>query len=220
MPPVGADRATNLTNSAEDNGLSGAAASMCSLGQASSSAAIKAAERPAARNAGIAISLAQHAERVGLKDAKGRRPPELSASDRMAALRRRISERRGPGAAPEPVGGPVEGLEPRQSASCERGLPPRSVPASIEDDKIHQLHGDVGIRVTTAERPSRGPIGQGHQVLGVGEQAGHGGGAMGPALQHGGGCSPLMGRTTAAAQAAAAQVAWHTGFEDVTSTAG
>ncbi len=219
LPPASVVRAAALTNAAAANDTSGAAASTSSHGRLPSGAVDKAAERLAARNAGLAISLAQHAERVGLKDAKGRRAPELSASDRMAALRRRISERRGASAAPEPLDATTEGQEAVQSATCERGHPSQSVPPSIEDVKIHQLHGDVGIRVTTAERPSRRPSILGHHMLGIGEHGGHGDGAVGSAPRHGGGCSALTGNVATAAEAAATQVAWHTGFADVTNSA-
>ncbi len=184
-----------------------------------SGAVSRAAERLAARHAGLEISLALHAERVGLKDAKGRRPPELTASDRMAALRRRISERRESRAAPEPQDIITESLSAAQSATRERGHPSQSVPASIEDDKIHQLHGDARIRVTTAERPSRRPNNQGHHILGLGEHGGRDDGALGSAPQRGGGCSAHTFNAATATEAAAAQVAWHTGLAVDTSTA-
>ncbi len=180
----------------------------------------KAAERLAARNAGIAISLAHHAERVSIKDARGRRPLVQTPAERMAALRRRIGERHGPADVLDPLGSPLHRQDQlAQEASRVRGHDDQSVPASIEDDKIHQLHGSPRIRMTTASRPSYG-----HNVIllresGGDERAGHGGGAWGSALLQCEGCSPPAGEVAAAVHAAAAQAAWHSNLSTATPAA-
>ncbi len=213
------DRVAASTDVATTGRPPGAATTTSSHGPRPSGAVNRAAERLAARNAGLAISLAHHAERVGMKDAKGRRAPELSAADRMAALRRRISERREPRAAAEPLVGTTDGVDVAQSAACEGRHLSQAVPASNEDDQIHQLHEGVGIRVTTAQRPCREPRDQVHHVVGVGEHGGHGDGARDSAPRHGGDCSALGDSVATATEAAAAQVAWHTDVAGVTNMA-
>ncbi len=54
----------------------------------------RAQQRLSAKNAHLARSLADHAERVAKRDLMGDRPLGASAAERMAALRRRISARR------------------------------------------------------------------------------------------------------------------------------
>ncbi len=169
----------------------------------------RAAERLAARNAGISISLSHHAERVGMKDAKGRRPPDQTAAERMAALRRRVSARSGLVEAPGPPGCHTEVSDQAETDSREKGRGTLPLPASKEDDKIHQLHGLPGIHLTTACQPRRGDPEYSPRELGDGERAGHGDDARGAAQSPHVGSSSSTGGGSAAARAAAALTAWH-----------
>ncbi len=163
----------------------------------------------AARNAGLAISLADHAERVDRRSAQGRPTPALSATDRLAALRRRLEERVRAKVDADPTddaagargeqGGPLVLEEATHSSSA--------VPTSTEDDKIHLVHVGGGIRSTTAKRPREAHEGGGQ---GAGALAEVGGGARGSALQHGANLSTIVAPMDAATAAAARQVAWHT----------
>ncbi len=107
--------------------------------------------RMAAKNSSIAISLADHAERVAMKKARSTADGETqTAAERLAALRRRISERRG--------GGTVPGDgEHGSAAACTRGEAPETggAPTSIEDDKIHFI-GDSNLSFVDAAASSRG----------------------------------------------------------------
>ncbi len=50
-----------------------------------------------ARNAHLAISLADHAERVARRGDEGSRPTTITAAERLAALRRRVAEKQAAG---------------------------------------------------------------------------------------------------------------------------
>ncbi len=171
-----------------------------------------AARRLAERNAGIAISLAHHAERVGLKDARGRRPLEQTASERLAALRRRIGARCAAAGDPGPPGVAGEERSHTQMAASEDGHGALPLPTSNEDDKIHHLQVLQRIRMTTACLPSRGHSGtQLHRGEG-GEHGGSDGSAWGAALREEEGTLPPAGEADTAASAAAAQAAWHSNY--------
>ncbi len=163
----------------------------------------------AARHAGIAISLADHAERVEHKKAQGRPSTALTAAERMTALRRRLEERVNARAEEVPA-------DCMASARGETGGPPLlegaghsscSVPSSKEDAKIHLVHARGGIRLTTAERSraEHGGVATGASAL---EDAG--GGARGPAPPLGAAISDPFAPVDAASAAAARCVAWHT----------
>ncbi len=117
------------------------------------------------RNASIAISLADHAERVARKRARGNVTATQSAAERMEALRRRITERRCAGAkadvAKEATAGGAQGMAASIgdgshgcAAACSNGnvIDPNDKPPSNEDDKIHL---NLNVYVGTADT-SRG----------------------------------------------------------------
>ncbi len=106
----------------------------------------------AGKNASIAISLADHEERVAKKKARGAdvgATPQ-TAAERMAALRRRIAERRRTGTMADRAEddearggqGPAAGADDgghESVASCCNGdvLEASDAPASNEDEKMH-----------------------------------------------------------------------------------
>ncbi len=185
-----------------------AATDSSSRGLGPGAAASRAAQRLEARNAGIAISLAHHAERVGIKDARGRRPVEPTASERMMALRRRVSARQG-AAGPSDTGAQAVGQDQVQTAPSERGHAVVPLPTSNEDAKIHPLQASSRIRMTTACRPCLAPGATRPREFGDGERAGHSDGAQGLAPPWRSGSAPPAGEVAAAVQAAAAHAAWH-----------
>ncbi len=155
----------------------------------------RAEARLAARNAGLAISLADHAERVDRKRARGHVTQALSAADRLAALRRRLEERVRTRA------------DVVAAAQAEADHSSGEVRTSNEDAKIHPLHVGGGIRSTTAWRPRDDREGVGE---GAGAQDGVGGAARGSVLQQGADSYTCEAPVGAAIAAAARQVAWHT----------
>ncbi len=114
--------------------------------------------RIATKNSNIAISLADHAERVARKKARGTDTTAPTAAERLAALRRRISERQSDGtmANGATAGGSqrldasIGGERHGSAATCSSGgvLESSDTPASNEDDKMH-LNGN-GIVSTAA----------------------------------------------------------------------
>ncbi len=97
-----------------------------------------------ARNAHLARSLADHAERVAKRDLRGDRPGQASASERMAALRRRITERRSAGedsqrreaASDAQHGGALQAVASAGNR-CLGSAEVQIVGDSIEEYKIH-----------------------------------------------------------------------------------
>ncbi len=150
----------------------------------------------AARNASIAISLADHAERVARKRARGVGAATQTAAERIEALRRRVNERRNVDAtadvAVEATTGGAQSLDARIgnvsqgcAVACSNGevLETSDAPASIEDEQMHLYPYDV---VDTA-------------AISVGEEVEAGGISLASSTTSGGG-----GSNTAAACAAAA----------------
>ncbi len=125
----------------------------------------KAEARLTASHASIAASLADHAERVARKAARGHRDEGLSAADRMAALRRRVSEKRaaagGTARATDGADAPASsdigprredggrGREPLDSLGV--GLAASASPTSNEDAKMHYAVANGGLDDCTAE---------------------------------------------------------------------
>ncbi len=113
----------------------------------------KAEARLTASHAGIETSLANHAERVARKTARGQDSEAPSAADRMAALRRRLSDRiaaavdtanvAGGAAAPAPAGyvqrcrGHGQGGSSLDNSGV--GLAASASPPSNEDVKMHSV---------------------------------------------------------------------------------
>ncbi len=184
-------------------------AATCPLAPRRSDVRGRAETKLAARNSGLSISLADHAERVDRKRAQGRLTPELTATDRLAALRRRLEERVRARAGEVPTdnfakaGG--EHGEPAVLKEAERSSCAES--SSKEDVKIHLVHAGGGIRMTTAERPRADQGGVGN---GAGTLEDIGGGARGSAPLHGDIISNFVAPVDAATAAAARRVAWHT----------
>ncbi len=158
--------------------------------------------RIAARHSGITISLADHAERVAKKNMRGRSSDTQTVAERMAALRRRISERRHAVAADGDARGAAAGGLHQREASIGvegRGRGPICIggdgleasatpisPTSNEDNKMHQLDESVdGVNTASA-----------------GEANGDGGSFAATAGSNGGGGNN-------AASHAAATWAWH-----------
>ncbi len=116
-----------------------------------------------AKNTNIAISLADHAERVAKKKARGVNTEVQTAAERLAALRRRVSERRSGGAMAGTADGAAAGVPRRldedlsdkrhgSAADCRNGdvLESSDTPASNEDEKMHlNENGIVGTAVTS-----------------------------------------------------------------------
>jgi hypothetical protein len=111
--------------------------------------------RIAVKNANIAISLADHAERVARKKARGAEAETQTASERLAALRRRTTERRNAATVADATDGAKNGRPPsldrdlngsRQEsmATCSNGdvFETSDVPASNEDEKMHLVGDD------------------------------------------------------------------------------
>ncbi len=125
----------------------------------------KAEARMIASHASISASLADHAERVARKTARGLRAENQTAADRMAALRRRVSARsaaagnvaRESDGAEENTscgdgscrGGGDRGREPL--ASLGVGLATSAAPTSNEDAKMHYVEGSGSRDGGTAE---------------------------------------------------------------------
>ncbi len=84
-----------------------------------------------ARHTHIATSLADHAERVARKRARGQQEETQSAAARMAALRMRISARSASGSC-------------ATQGSIGDGLAASAAPTSTEDGKIHFVCADNG----------------------------------------------------------------------------
>ncbi len=159
----------------------------------------RAQRRLDARNAGLATSLQDHAERVAKRNQAGDRPACATAKERVAALRRRIKEkaRRQSEQQTEPLdpGGGVQQATGRAGddapvAGCgSQDTPPVG---TTEVLKIHLVH-DLGrrIQLATAWTDGRGG-GTGTEGIGIAE-------------------APAAVTPTANAIAAAAcTVAWHT----------
>ncbi len=148
--------------------------------------------RMAAKNSSIAISLADHAERVAIKKARGIADDGTqTAAERLAALRRRISERRG--------GGTVPGDGKHESAAtCKSGdvLKSSDAPASNEDGKMHY----IGDSISNAAASSSG---EGVEANGIG--------LAGSAACGGGGCN---GATASAAATWAQHAVLRSGADD------
>jgi hypothetical protein len=125
----------------------------------------KAEERLAASHTGIAASLADHAERVARKSARGGRGEGPSAADRMAALRRRISERKlAAGDAMKQAEGAAAPGSPNTGLHCRGddrgrellgrlgvGLEASATPTSNEDVKMHSAAASNSLDDCTAE---------------------------------------------------------------------
>ncbi len=72
------------------------------------------------RNAHLARSLADHAERVAKRDMRGDRPTTATAAERISALRRRITARQG-ATAELPTQGPACGVHQGAARHAEQG---------------------------------------------------------------------------------------------------
>ncbi len=158
----------------------------------------RAQRRLDARNAGLATSLKDHAERVAKRNQAGDRPAYATAKERVAALRRRIEEKaRRPNeqhTAPLDSGGEQQATGRAGDDAPVAGCGSQDTPpvGTTEVLKIHLVH-DLGqrIQLATAWTDFRGG-GTGTEGIGIAE-------------------APAAVTPTANAIAAAAcAVAWHT----------
>ncbi len=175
----------------------------------SDSARSKAEAKLAARNAGIATSLADHAERVDKRSAQGRQPPVQSVAERMAALRRRLEERVSGKRSAGPIDDAAACGQGQRAAAEQATHGSRAAPTSKEDGKIHLLQEARRIHSATAKRPQ--------EMQPVHERCGDGGGtleedrggAWDPAPRPGAARPAIVGPLNTAAASAASRVAWH-----------
>ncbi len=178
----------------------------------------KAQRRLDARNAHLATSLSDHAERVARRDAAGDRPREDTAKERLEALRRRVAAKRNEAAGPFGGGNEVGTQGAQQEATVRAGdaAPAagcghqRTLPVgTTEVLKIHFVHADVSEfgRTTAGDKSAENvPGSAGHfAVLAAGFD--HLAGALvGEDARGASGALQLDN----ARMAAARDVAWHT----------
>ncbi len=185
----------------------------CQHGPSGDGNVSKAQEKLDRQNAVFARSFADHAERVAAKSRTGRHRDEGSAAERLAALRQRVRQRmlevrEGHG---DTVDAPLQG--PRDQLTGEVMMPvnDRVVAPGGPGDAGDQ--GELDRRVWTIEVPKMHLT---HSVESVQGRDGH---------RHGGGGHEFVEgvdsmnsaarniRTSAAAEASASHVAWHSGVD-------
>ncbi len=186
---------------------------------------IRAQLRLDARNAGLARSLQDHAERVKKRSLAGDRPAQATARERVEALRRRIgekfrqqSEQRTAHTAPAGVVHQATGRAGYSAPATGGGGQGTPPVGTTEVLKIHLVHDNVPrIHVTTAAADDTGgdygSAGSGlAQPPALDRGAGHGVGLQASGRDTAGEAveaSAAVGHADYAREAAASRVAWH-----------
>ncbi len=187
-----------------------------------------------ARNSRLAISLADHAERVARRDEEGSRPAQTAAAERLAALRRRIAERQAVGAGGgSAAGGRVAGGGSGRAgnasaddtggrgvggtATWSGGEPEAGNASTLEEDRgrneLRKIHLEAEEDCTTRIRddPAWWPSGKANQTGQTSEQeaVGEPSCLQGRGLSEQSACGGGASMPSDVAHAAS-RVAWHT----------